>query len=218
MKEEGFICVCGNMFVHVSCSEQCRCALPACDVTASIWDPYFVHPWPKTPSRTNYSGNTEAATCQPRACRRALSSTICGRRRRGSSPVIRVLFTTDVWGHARGHTSEQINTYAFPRGVVLRRRPSPQTDEPVKQRGARRGVGTGSCALQTRFSNHTVSEQTGDVSSWNSHFHLAKPLSPCWCTSSSWNCTTALHTESFFIRQSQMNHFFFTCCLFIHVK
>lgn len=56
------------------------------------------------------------------------------------------------------HVGTQANTY-----ISKGRRPSPQTDEAAKQPKewrARWRSRPGSCALQTRFSNHTLSKQT----------------------------------------------------------
>lgn len=79
--------------------EHCSRGLPPCDVTASIWDPYFVYPLPKMPSRTNFPGNAAATTCQLRACQGALSPKICKRWKSGGSGPVLCQYATDARGH-----------------------------------------------------------------------------------------------------------------------
>lgn len=187
-------------------------ALPPCDVTASIWDPYFVQPWPKTPSRTNYFGNAEATTCQLRACRWALSWTICERwKSRGSSPVI-CIFITDAWGHKCVHISEQrkahMHFWAKSRlgDVISSHRWANEANRRQRNEPA---IGCWeSCSTDTR--QWSYSEQdTGDISPSST----LSSLSP-WCKSNSGTTRHYSTPSAFSSDNHKLNTFF--CCLFIH--
>lgn len=151
---------------------------------------HVVHPWPKTPYRTNYPGNTELQPAGSWACRR--SSTICGGWRRGSC-CPRDLNIQHLCRRSYMQATDK-HLYAFLRGVVLRRHLSPQVSQWSRQKNEE-GVGLG---VVLHWHASVVIQR---ASRQRRCFFMKHPFPPCQASPPVQIQLLEPHHQSFFNRQ-----------------